>query len=733
MKRSPLRRRTRGAPRAALLALLCAAAFAGAAPLCAPAPAGGAPHSAVPTATTRPAGLSPDPLLLLSIQQAQLTAGDGAANDSFGSSVAVSGDTALVGAPGDDVGANANQGSACVFVRAGGIWTQQQILTASDGAANDAFGFSVALSGDTALVGARYDEVGANTDQGSAYVFVRAGGIWTQQQTLTAADGASSDYFGTSVALSGDTALVGAPYDDGPTTNQGSVCVFVRSGGAWSQQQKLTAGDGAANDHFGASVALSGDTALVGAPDKAVGGNTDQGSAYVFLRSGGTWVQQQKLTASDGATEDGFGFSVALSGDTALVGASWHDVGANTDQGSAYAYVRAGGTWTLQQTLTPSDGAQGDYFGTSVALSGDVALVGARNDAVSANTNQGSACVFLRSGAIWNEQQKLTASDGTFSDYLGTSVALSGGTALVGAPYDDVGAAANQGSAYAFTLDLPSPSTTVTLTPAANAAGWNRAAVTLGLSATAAAVVDKTYYRLGSSGSFSLYSDAAKPVVTAEGTTVVEYYSTDLAGNAESVKSVTVKIDTTAPATSIPNAAPGGWSKSAVTVVFSPSDALSGMSGGAARTEYFTDGGATWTTGTSATVSAQGSITLQYRSVDAAGNVEAAKSAVVKIDGGEPTTRAYAATVRKGRKVKLAYKVADALPGSGQATVTLKIYKGKKLKKTIAVPGPVACNLKTTQSWKCTLPKGRYTLKVYATDLAGNVQRKVGAAKLVVR
>jgi hypothetical protein len=231
-------------------------------------------------------------------------------------------------------------------------------LTAGDGAAYDAFGGSVAINGDTAIVGACYDDVGANSDQGSAYVFVRSGTAWTQQAQLTAGDGAAGDHFGKSVAISGDTAIVGADDADvGANIDQGSAYVFVRSGTAWTQQAQLTAGDGAAGDLFGASVAISGDTAIVGAYDDDVGANSDQGSAYVFVRSGTTWTQQAQLTAGDGAAGDAFGKSVAISGDTAIVGAGYDDVGANSDQGSAYVFVRSGTAWSQQAKLTAGDGA----------------------------------------------------------------------------------------------------------------------------------------------------------------------------------------------------------------------------------------------------------------------------------------------------------------------------------------------------------------------------------------
>lgn len=382
-------------------------------------------------------------------QSAKLIASDGGASDSFGISLAISGDAAIIGALGDDIGANTDQGSAYIFVRSGTTWTQQAQLTASDGAANDWFGGRVAISGDTAVVGAFTDDIGANTDQGSVYVFVRSGTTWTQQTQLTAADGSASDRFGFSVAVSGDTAVVGAHWDDiGGNLDIGSAYVFVRSGTTWLQQVKLTPSDGAANDQFGVRVALSGDTAVVGANLDNISAS-DQGSAYVFVRSGATWSQQAKLIATDAAANDQFGGSVAVDGDTAIVGAYLDDVGANTDQGSAYVFVRSGTTWTQQAKLTASDGAANDFFG-SVAISGDTVVVGAYVDDVVSNTNQGSAYVFVRAGSAWAQQTKLTASDGAANDWFGSSVAVSGDTVLVSAHLDDIDTNADQGSTYVF-------------------------------------------------------------------------------------------------------------------------------------------------------------------------------------------------------------------------------------------------------------------------------------------
>ena len=396
---------------------------------------------------------------LLVAQEAQLTGADGAAGDNFGYSVAISGDTAVVGAPQHDVGANADQGSAYVFVRSGAIWSQRQQLTAVDGTAGDEFGWSVAISGDTVVVGAAYDDVSANANQGSAYVFVRSGDTWSQQQQLTAADGAAFDAFGNSVTITGDAVVVGATNDDvGANANQGSAYVFVRSGAIWSQQQQLTAVDGAAGDFFGTSITISGNTVAVGAPYDGVSANADQGSAYVFVRSGAVWGLQAHLAAADGAANDYFGYSVAISGNTVAVGAIGDDVGANADQGSAYVFVRSGSTWSQQQQLLlPAvDGAVDDYFGTSVTISGDTVAVGAPLHDVGANADQGSAYVFVRSGSTWSQQQQLLpAVDGAVDDYFGTSVAISGDTVAVGAIGDNVAANADQGSAYVFRIAKP--------------------------------------------------------------------------------------------------------------------------------------------------------------------------------------------------------------------------------------------------------------------------------------
>ena len=275
---------------------------------------------------------------------------------------------------------------------------------------------------------------------GSAYVFIRSGATWSEQTRLTPDDIAAdeSDSFGDAVALSNDgsTALVGSP------TPLGSAYVFTHIGATWSKQEKLTPSGGG-----GGSVALSsdGDTALTG----AFGDDNLRGAAHVFTRSVATWTEQQKLTASDGDEGDSLGYAVALwnAGDTALVTALTDD----TQRGAAYVFSRTGTSWGQQQRLTASDREEGDMFGSAAALSGDggAAMIGAYGD----DSFGGSAYTFGHSGTTWSEQQKLTASDSASNEFFGRSVALSslGSTAYVGADGDN----AFQGSAYVFSAGLP--------------------------------------------------------------------------------------------------------------------------------------------------------------------------------------------------------------------------------------------------------------------------------------
>ncbi len=324
----------------------------------------------------------------------KVTASDGTANSYFGSAAALNGSTALIGADGD----NSFQGAAYLFTKSNGSWSQGQKLTANDGLAGDEFGYRVVLANDTLLVGAFTATVGGNASQGAAYLFTKSNGTWSESQKLTASDGGLFDNFGASVALDGSTLVVGA---NGATVGgnaaQGAVYVFTESNGTWTQTQKLTANDGAAYDNFGLSVTLKGSTILVGSPQAAIGGHAGQGALYVFAESNGTWTQVQKLTASDGAANSNFGSAVALNGSTALISADGSTVGGNTYQGKAYLFMESGGNWSQSDTFIASDGAVDDYFGAALAWDGVTALISTPHPTIGGNSYQGAAYFYQQS------------------------------------------------------------------------------------------------------------------------------------------------------------------------------------------------------------------------------------------------------------------------------------------------------------------------------------------------
>jgi hypothetical protein len=396
-------------------------------------------------------------------QQSELAASDAASGDQLGWSVALSaqGTTALIGAP----FRNSEAGAAYVFTLRRGTWSQAAELTAADAAPGDEFGWSVALSapGTTALIGAPF----GNSTAGAAYVFTLRRGTWSQAAELTTAGASDTpmvrassveatptqglvdwtsppqagDFFGWSVALSGpgSTALVGVR---GQNSGTGSAFVFTLGWGGWSPTGLLTASDGASGDQFGWSVALSapGSTALVGAR----GHETQTGAAYVFTLQRGAWSQAAELTASDGVSGDEFGSSVALStqGATALIGAPLRDA----LTGAAYVFTLQRDAWSQAGELTASDAAASDEFGFAVQLSapGGTALIGAPW-----HNGTGAAYVFTVRRGAWSQAGELTASDAAAFDDFGWAVALSApdGAALIGAPEHN---SAN-GAAYVFT------------------------------------------------------------------------------------------------------------------------------------------------------------------------------------------------------------------------------------------------------------------------------------------
>jgi hypothetical protein len=314
-------------------------------------------------------------------EMAKLIASDGEASDYLGYAVAIDGDTAVVGVYGDDdLGSEA--GAAYVFTRdSTGVWSQQQKLTASDGAADDRFGWTVDVDGDTIVVGKESWDFFA-PPPGAAYVFNRdSEGIWSEQQKLTAFDGEAGDYFGDAVAVSVDTIVIGADGDDDLGSNTGAAYVYVRdSTGYWALQQKLTASNGLDNDSFGNVLDLDGDTAVIGTSGyyfDADGIAVQSSTAYAFTRdSNGVWTEQELDPNADVDTE-WYGRAVAVSGASIAVGA-YGDSEIDVFAGATYLFTRdETGAWSLQQKITASDGANNDKFGFSLDLDGDNLVVGA--------------------------------------------------------------------------------------------------------------------------------------------------------------------------------------------------------------------------------------------------------------------------------------------------------------------------------------------------------------------
>jgi len=375
----------------------------------------------------------------------EVLAGDASATSVFGYSVSVSGDTAVVGAPyHSDNGVST--GSAYVFVRADSGWEEQAELRAADGVMDDAFGCAVTISGDTIVVGA--DQAGNPSKAGAAYVFVRVGTAWTQQARLVASDRIGDEAFGSAVSLSGDSVVIGASRDDDNGFDSGSAYVFTRAGTMWTQQQKLMASDGAADDRLGESVSISGDTVVVGATGDDDHGSSS-GSGYVFVRSGALWLQQEKLSVAGGAASDYFGQSAAVSGETLVFGASGGAGG-----GSAYVFARAGSSWFLQSRLSAADGTNYDNFGRSASILGDTIVVGAPR----MWDRSGAAYVFERSGVTWSQRARMQDPHGAANDYFGYSVCVSDLGLVVGVAGDsargfNAGSAFLSGRSYQATED----------------------------------------------------------------------------------------------------------------------------------------------------------------------------------------------------------------------------------------------------------------------------------------
>lgn len=426
---------------------------------------------------------------IIDAQEAYLKASNTGMNDFFGYAVAIAGDTAVVGAPGEASGAttvDGNQadqsapfiGAAYVFVRSGDEWVQEAYLKASNAGANDSFGTSVAISGDTIAVGAPMEASGVMgnaldnnaAECGAAYVFVRSGNTWTQQGYIKGSYTKAGDHFGFSIAILDDTLAIGAPGDangsnsdpaDVSAPDSGAVYVFGREGSAWTQQAYLN--NVQAGESFGISMALSYDTLAIGVPFDARGpdgmDSYNSGAVHVFKRFEGKWGQPQYLKPNVIGTEDRFGWSVAISDNTILVGAPGEDSGTTgvdgdasngsvLDSGAAYVFGRSESAWVQHHYLKASNPGEDDRFGWSLAIANDVLVVGAVSEDSGAADDQsdngtegsGAAYLFTRGEDGWKQDAYLKASNPGATDAFAVSAAVSGDTFLIGAEAEDSGA-----------------------------------------------------------------------------------------------------------------------------------------------------------------------------------------------------------------------------------------------------------------------------------------------------
>ncbi|QQS58946.1 FG-GAP repeat protein [Candidatus Peregrinibacteria bacterium] len=381
------------------------------------------------------------------------TASDGVSYDTFGAAMAMEGDTLVVGADAteDFFTSNLGVGAVYVFEKIGGVWTETQKLTASDGNDNDHFGNSIALSGNTMFISAMTKEVGTHQSEGAVYVFEKIGGVWTETQKLTASDPYEiNHFFGDSVAFDGGNyAVISAPWTPIYAVH-GDAYVFEKIGGVWIEVQKLQASNGFNGDHFGIEVAMSGETIAITSWNATPSGNaTYSGAIYIFTRNAttGVWEETQEVAPSTSSPGQGFGLAMNIKGNTLIAGAPFYKEGTTGDAGRVTVFQKQSGNFVETQILSPSSPTTGRKFGSSVAFENNTLLVGAYGDSTPKGSERGSAYQFELSGGTWSQQEKFYASDGAYQDRFGGRVVLSQGEAVVSAPLDD-DKGTSSGSAY---------------------------------------------------------------------------------------------------------------------------------------------------------------------------------------------------------------------------------------------------------------------------------------------
>ncbi|KOY52684.1 Ig-like domain-containing protein [Polaribacter dokdonensis] len=540
------------------------------------------------------------------------TASDAATYDNYAFDVAIDGEYAIVGARSNDDNGS-NSGSAYILKYNAGLntWEEQVKLLANDAASSDYFGNSVAIDGDLAIVGAFY-EVTNNQRNGAAYVFRKSGNTWNQEAKLLASDGAQYDYFGWDVAIDNNAVVVGAMYTDDNASSSGSAYVFNYNGSIWSQTQKIQPADPAQNKQFGRAVDISGSKILVGAYED----NNYAGAAYVFSKVANTWSQEAKLTASDANAYDYFSYqSIGIDGDYIVVGAFANDDANGVDTGSAYIFNNSNSGWVEQSKITALDAAQSDQFSISVDISGDLVIVGSRLDDDN-GSNSGSAYIFERNGSNWTQQAKILPSDGAANDYFGWASAIDGNNVIIGAfANDDNGN--DSGSAYIFNNGLSNnsdntPPTVITQN------------LEISLDSNGSATITSSEVNNGSSDDVStnLTFSLNKETFTCAdlGSNTVTLTVTDEANNSATETATIIVVDEIVP-----------------TITLNGDETISVVNG-----TNFTDPGATGADNCSSTTieitgtvdtNTSGSYTLIYKALDASNNESTTVSRTVIVNG----------------------------------------------------------------------------------------------------
>jgi len=374
-------------------------------------------------------------------ETAQLLASDRTSYDGAGDErrVDVSGDYAVIGVAGDDGAEGSSEGSVHVFVRSGGTWVWQAKLISPVPRAYENVGYSVGISGDYIAIGAIESSIAGDGGSylGTAYIFHRSGSVWTEQAQLYADDGIDSDFFGRAIDIHGDTVIVGANYADAGSSVSGAAYIFTRSGTSWTQQQKLTPSDPFFEGIFAERLRFSDDgtSIIISAQRGGTWGESD-GSAYVFIWNGSSWVEEQKLVNLDGDEYSGFGrMGVDISGDTAIVGGD----------DKAWTFTRSGGVWSAGPVIEPA--ASHYSWGRGVAIQGAYIAIGGWR---AGSNGWGAVATFYFTDGQWVEQETHESSDTHSEQWFGQEVQFGDGVLIIGAPKATVGGVTRVGAAYIF-------------------------------------------------------------------------------------------------------------------------------------------------------------------------------------------------------------------------------------------------------------------------------------------